>query len=426
MAKRHADVWWHEQLVGYLREDQRGLIHFAYAGDWLDQDGFPVSVNLPLDQGDELVPAHGFFAGLLPEGGTRQRICRAYQLDDKDDMGLLLAIGEDCAGALSILPAGQRSSRDRSEPEALDDKELIEIVRQHGTTLESVTSQPRRFSLAGAQEKLTVRTNEGRFTLANQTYPSSHILKFETHKRVCFAERMANQIATAMGLPVVPTEYATVHADQTNVPYLRIERYDRQTDHAGHLLRLHQEDALQALGEPASMKYQSDGGPSLSDIAGLVRAHLAQPARSLQQLRDWQIFNYLCGNWDGHAKNIALLYHPGESVPVLAPFYDLVAIEFLNLLTPGSYKRDMALYIGDHAEPERIGKEDWRLLARQLGMPAKPLIQRVEELGRILPDLARESLETFASEHEVSEADEQLEESIRRRCHWVLNSVLRE
>ena len=89
---------------------------------------------------------------------------------------------------------------------------------------------------------------------------------------------------------------------------------------------------LQALGLSSALKYQPDGGPSISDVAELLRAHTARPAEALAQLRVWQILNCLVGNSNCRGKNLALLYWPGQAVPALAPFYDLISIEFLNLL----------------------------------------------------------------------------------------------
>lgn len=425
MAGRQASVWWHHHRVGTLTEDQHGLIRFAYAHKWLEGNRFPVSISLPLSQGDQSMPAHDFFAGLLPEGGTRQRICRQEQLDSADDMGLLLAIGEDCAGALSILPANRSPDTEDGPPTAISDRDLVQLVRRHGQNISGLTGQPQRFSLAGAQDKMPIRREGSGYQLANRQYPSSHILKFETIRRVCFAEFMANQLARAIGLPVVDTEFLTAEAGDGTAPYLCVSRYDRHEDEAGDLWRLHQEDALQALGEPVSMKYQGQGGPALEAVANLLREHVAEPAKSITHLRDWQLFNYLCGNWDGHAKNIALLYPANDSIPVLAPFYDLVAIEFLNHVSDSPYDRHMAFYVGDQSLPERIGRAEWEQMAKRFGIPAKPLLKRLEELADILPDVTRDSLDDFTNHHGDIGVAEQFAGTIDKRCRWVLSSVLR-
>jgi serine/threonine protein kinase HipA of HipAB toxin-antitoxin module len=68
----------------------------------------------------------------------------------------------------------------------------------------------------------------------------------------------------------------------------------------------------------------------LSRGGELLRRHVQDPVRELERLRDWQITNYLFGNYDGRAKNLSILYEPTGSVPVLAPFYDTVCIELMT------------------------------------------------------------------------------------------------
>jgi serine/threonine-protein kinase HipA len=252
--------------------------------------------------------------------------------------------------------------------------------------------------------------------------PSSHILKFETLPRVCFAEFVAGDMARWIGLPVVETEF--LRADEPEaMPYLRILRYDRAPDASRRLRRLHQEDLIQALGMPGLLKYQADGGPSVRDVAQVLRDYTARPIDALERLRDWQIFNYLIGNWDGHARNLALLYEPDQPVPVLAPFYDLVAIEFFNLIRPGDWARDMALFIGRHRIPEQITKEDWEVFASDLGMPPKRLLARLEQLANERPGQVRRARQGFAEHFGDEPVYDYLEESVRRRCHWTLGSV---
>ena len=205
--------------------------------------------------------------------------------------------------------------------------------------------------------------------------------------------------------------------------YFCIERYDRERDASGNLIRLHQEDLLQAIGESTIFKYQHDGGPSIKDVAEVLRENTAWPINALSHLRDWQIFNYLIGNWDGHGKNLALLYAPDQAVPILAPFYDLVAIEFLNLVRPGPWSRDMSFFIGEHYMPEQITRADWVAFAKDLGMPPKRLLERLEELAAYLPEVAGNAHQAFTETHGDELVYDRLKESVSRRCRWTLNSV---
>lgn len=423
MTDRHGAVWYRDRQVGRLRENADRILRFAYDDEWLATGGFPISIHLPLSLGDEEVDAHAFFEGLLPEGRVRQRICRQRGIAPEDDARLLFAIGEDCAGALSVLPAGVTPDVEPEPAKNLTSEQVDRLIQTLGAEAAAVIGENQRFSLAGAQEKQPVILRADSFALPDRANPSSHILKFETVPRVCFAEFIANDMARRIGLPVAKTEFRQSGESDEAVPYLLIERYDREQDTHGQLGRLHQEDVLQALGVPTVLKYQRDGGPSIGSVAELLRAHTARPVEALARLRDWQIFNCLTGNWDGHGKNLALIYAPDEAVPTLAPFYDLVAIEFLNLLRPGTWSRDMAFAIGEHDMPERITRTDWETFARDLGMPPKRLLGRLEELASQMHDVARSARQAFAKAHGDKDIYDSLEESVRRRCRWTLNSA---
>ncbi len=423
MTSRHGTVWYGDRCVGSLREGDDRLLYFAYDVGWLDEGGFPISVRLPLSNAEREVEAHAFFEGLLPEGRVRQRICRKLGVDFNDDAGLLFAIGEDCAGALSVLPSGVVPGGGSEAPAALTARQLERLVRSAGADADAVTEGRQRFSLAGAQEKQPVIFYGGDFALPDRAHPSSHILKFETVPRVCVAEFFAIDMARRLDVPVVETEFLRYGKSGEGAPYLLIKRFDRMRGASGEFVRLHQEDVLQALGGTTALKYQQDGGPSIQDVAVLLREHTARPVEALARLRDWQMINYLVGNWDGHAKNLALLYLPGQAVPAFAPFYDIVAIEFLNLVRPGTWSRDMGFAVGGHYEPERVTRADWERFAQDLGMPPKRLLARLEELATRLPEMARSARAAFAEVHGDEPVYDQLEGSVRRRCGWTLKSV---
>jgi len=420
MTARHGVVWYEDQRVGHLREDRNRGLRFAYDADWLGGQRFPISIGLPLSNADAEVDAHSFFEGLLPEGRVRQRICRQHGLDVEDDTGLLLAIGEDCAGALSILPTDSRRGSAPRSAQRLTSDDIERLADSHGTRT-PVSGTRQRFSLAGAQEKQTVIYADDRYSLPDRGNPSSHILKFETIPRVCFSEYLANRTAHRAGLCVVDTEFLVTESRAT--PYLRIERFDRIADNQQRRHRVHQEDLLQALRLPTMLKYESEGGPAIKAIADILREHTDQPVEAIERLRDWQIFNYLIGNWDGHAKNLALLYQAGHRAPVLAPFYDLVSIEFFNRVRPGDFARELAFKIGGESIPERITRPEWQEFAGQLGVPPKPLLNRLDELANALPKLVHDERKEFAKQFGDQTVYEQLERAVRNRCRWTLNTV---
>jgi serine/threonine-protein kinase HipA len=317
------------------------------------------------------------------------------------------------------VPAAARDQPEAETSIPISEDDLGRLVDSRGQILPGAAER-QRFSLAGAQDKMAVRIEEGRMYLATWSTPSSHILKFETQRWVCFAEFAANDLARRLGLPVSRQTYRK--RDDPATPYLEVTRYDRRADSEGQLRRLHQEDITQAMGLSSAAKYEEQGGPGLAAVSSLLRARSADPVKDIANLRDWQLFNYLVGNSDGHAKNLALLYAPESAIPTLAPFYDLVCIEFLNRLG-FRYDRRLAFLIGESSLPERVTRDDWSAHARVIGVPPRVLLQRLQDMACQLPELAGATRASFSEQFGDNQAYDGLQESIADRCSWTLRSV---
>jgi len=78
--------------------------------------------------------------------------------------------------------------------------------------------------------------------------------------------------------------------------------YDRLVTADG-LVRLHQEVFCQASGRSSSSKYEHESGPTFAECLQLVKEYSTQPLSDIPRLIQWQVFNYLVGNSDAHAKN---------------------------------------------------------------------------------------------------------------------------
>jgi serine/threonine-protein kinase HipA len=275
---------------------------------------------------DALLP---FFDGLLPEDATRLRLARRLRLDVNDVFGFLREIGRDCAGALSVVPAGMDlSAEERDEVEWLDDRALAITIAELGER--PLADEPReniRISLAGVQDKMAVVLEGERIGLPRGLTPSTHILKPSSREqqrgRLRYPALVPNEtfcveLARRSGLtaPAVAIRFVDGEA------FLLIERYDR-VRHDGRVTRLHQEDFCQALGVRSLQKYEADGGPGIDRYVELLRRWSANVASDVDELIDRIGFNYLIGNADGHAKNFSLLY--ATDGIRLAPAYDLVS-----------------------------------------------------------------------------------------------------
>ena len=241
-------VWINHRLVGRLWQNVAGLIGFQYDEGWLSSGGFVLSKSLPM-QVSKFEPesklAHLFFANLLPEGLARDRLVRDLKIVDAD-FELLRAIGGECAGACSILNEHQQPVAENTYFR-LSENDLENLVTSQGRVHTFDHDYHPRSSLAGAQHKCPLRIAEGEYWLPLDHSPTSHLLKFELsdYRNVPAYETFTTLLARNVGLPVCKVELKTI--SDTN--YVVIERYDRKYDDQGQLMRLHQEDFCQALGQ---------------------------------------------------------------------------------------------------------------------------------------------------------------------------------
>ena len=89
-------------------------------------------------------------------------------------------------------------------------------------------------------------------------------------------------------------------------------------------LWLPQEDFCQVMGVPSHLKYESDGGPGLSDIAGVLKGS-AQAEKDLTTLLTTQLLFWMLAAPDGHAKNFSIRVLP-QGRYQLTPLYDVMSI----------------------------------------------------------------------------------------------------
>jgi len=314
-------VYWSGRLVGELTRDAARL-GFRYDGGYRALSGaLPLSRLLPLREAAFNDPAtRVFFANLLPEGEIRRQVARQLGVSLENVFALLEGIGGDCAGAVSLLRPGELpGSSGHYRPISPEDlsRELATLPTHPLLAGEEGV----RLSLAGAQNKLPLYVEDGKFFVPEGNAPSSHILKtaIERLEDTVVNEAFCMNLAQRVGLPVPKAEAIDIAGQQV---YL-IERYDRTRLSSGSIERLHQEDFCQALGVIPEMKYEQEGGPGFAACFRLVQQWSAEPILDSLNLLRWALFNFLIGNADAHAKNLSFLYRAGTVR--LAPFYDLLS-----------------------------------------------------------------------------------------------------
>ena len=373
------EVWLLSQRAGTLWLKD-GELQFQYGALWLEQpQAIALSQSLPLQAepfGDRA--CRPFFAGLLPEGQLRQRIAQQCQISRSNDFGLLVVIGGDCAGAVSLVVGDQVAAPDAVE--WLEQDQLIALLDDLPQRPMLAQRDGLRLSLAGAQDKLPVVFDGARIGLPLGSTASTHILKpaIAAVEGSVINEAFCMALGKAMGLQVADAEILAAGDRQV----LLVRRYDRRRGDGERWLRLHQEDFCQALGIQPELKYQNEGGPDLTACFGLLRRATRPSAPQVIRLLDAVAFNALIGNHDAHAKNFSLLYT--ERTPTLAPLYDLLCTAVYPTLTA-----KMAMKLGSKYRFSEVQSRHWEKFAEAAGLSWAQTRKRVTRMAAQLPSMAR-------------------------------------
>lgn len=420
---KQLEVWLLGKHIGTLVQIE-GRLSFSYATDRLEKnttkdgsggDTIPLSQSLPLraEPFDDRA-ARPYFAGLLPEGAKLGLIAHVLHVSRKNDFGLLGGIGGECAGAVTLLEAGQNpeTTDSASKVRWLDGAQLLRLLDEMPKRPMLAGEDGIRLSLAGAQDKLPVVAESNRIGVPLQGTPSSHIIKppITGVEGSVFNEGFCMRLAAALKLDVAR---ASIHgiSDQR---FLLVERYDRQLvkqDKAGQiqLQRLHQEDFCQALGVAPETKYQNEGGPDLTQAFDLVRRATRPSAPNTLRLLDFVIFNALIGNHDAHAKNFSLLYTPQSAV--LAPMYDALSTAVYPDLSD-----KMAMKIGSKYKFADVQARHWEQFALAAALSPAQVKKRVLDIAKRLPDLAHTLQTTMDAEGNIHPVLGQIVTLITQRC----------
>jgi serine/threonine-protein kinase HipA len=366
-------VWLYGDHVATIERDRSGP-RLRYTDAVLERYalGTPL-LTLALPVTERRYPSgvvQSFLDGLLPEGEPRKAIARGVGVPDGDTLGLIRALGRDCAGAVVIQPAYDppppTATTTTAEPLTTDEIE---------TLLRDLPSAPLgvggrvRISLAGIQEKLVLtRMPDGRWGRPVDGTPSTHILKPEiaAYPFTVENEAFCMRVAKHLGLDVASVETTAIAGRKLIV----VERYDRDVVTDGSVQRIHQEDFCQALGIGPDRKYQENRGPSLATMAGVLATVASQD--SLDRLLAAVVVNVLLGNGDAHAKNFSLL-HDQSGALRMSPLYDL-----LCTLHYGDNR--LAMYIDDVRRTDRVTGDRIVTEATRWGMGRAPVTNTINDL----------------------------------------------
>ena len=398
--------------VGTLTRSENAALNFQYRSDFLlSTNAMPISLSLPL--GDESIAetlTRSFFNNLLQErDAPLQDIMERENITRDDLAGLLFHLGKDCAGAISVLPAGAPATkvpgRFETDYEPISDQRLIEIVE----ALQSRGRPPDGLQdpspLAGVQSKisLTILPNgQAALPKVGTGAPTTHIIKVPSRQNTSDAK----QEAAALNLSqICGLETAKASVEKIGeIDVLMASRFDRTLNEQGQIIRLHQEDFAQALGLPPSLKYERNGNVGRRFDVPAIKTVLDQtidPAISRLEFIKLTVFDLLIGNSDGHAKNHALLYRT-RNRPELSPRYDLLPTRMDPNLTD-----ELPYSIGAATKIDEITKAEFSKFLRNLGVTSRGAQARITSeiatpmartLSQLLTVIQRDGLKGLADQ----------------------------
>lgn len=388
-------VFLNGRLVGHLRRESNGAIDFQYAADWLSwQYAFPISLSLPLRE-DRYIgdPVIAVFDNLLPDNDQiRKHLAARTRADGVDAFSLLSTVGRDCVGALQFLPESEPSAPSQViTGRELTNDEISSLLTNLTQAPLGVTSETEfRISLAGAQEKTALLWWNEKWHIPHGTTPTTHIFKPAIGKLsngIDLSDSVENEylcleLARALGLPCAHATIKTFGPQNVLV----VERFDRRWTRDGRLLRLAQEDCCQALSVPPTRKYESDGGPGIAQLVELLKAS-DDPETDQRLFLKSQIFFWLIGATDGHAKNFSLTLLPGGRFR-LTPLYDIMSAQ--PYVTAGQirhkqYKLAMALGHNRHYVVDQILPRHFEQTAAIAGVGKNLVTTALAEIADTLP-----------------------------------------
>lgn len=357
-------LWMNGAFVGTWRVHPHAGDTLEYALEWqASEQGRPLSLSLPfmpgksMHRGDKV---RHYFENLLPDSkDIRDRLARRYKTGSTDAFKLLTEVGQDCVGALQLLPEGVvPAGVSPVQATALTVSEVADLLRKTTTPAmlgRDAENNDFRISIAGAQEKTALLYANGKWCVPHGQTPTTHILKLPLGliggMKLDMRDSIENEwlcalILRAYGLPVANCE--PVQFEDMKV--LAVERFDRawwqSPEGDSRLVRLPQEDMCQACGISPAAKYENEGGPGIDRIMDFLAGSINPDADRRTFFQAQLIFWMLCAT-DGHAKNFSIFVRPGGRYQ-LTPLYDVLSAypvlgEGPSKLSPFNAKMAMAV-----------------------------------------------------------------------------------
>lgn len=422
------EVLLENNLAGWLtHEPATNQFSFTYAPTWIKGHyHYPLSPQLPLNPDPTQAPAlhsaivRQFFENLLPEGRALDEAAAASGVAKSNLVGLMIALGRETSGALSLRLDQADRTPDAASETRLETKrlltpgELSKRMRERPYEPFSVWDGRVRLSIAGYQDKIAVYEESGEWYLVEGDRLASTVILKPEPVNSNLAGLVSNEffcmrLAESVGLGVAEAELVKVPE-----PVLAVQRFDRLRE-PSQVHRLHVIDGCQALGLAPALKYERPygNGPDVRHIrdgASFPRLFeftnaCSRPAADRLRLLRWAIFQVLIGNTDAHAKNVSFFcVFTGIG---MAPAYDLVCTLAFN---DKSLDDTYAMAIGDAFHEKELTAFEWANFAASCKLRSQFVATELKRMLALLTEklavVAKQCIEEGADPEVVERVSE--------------------
>ncbi|WP_066152717.1 HipA domain-containing protein [Aliarcobacter cryaerophilus] len=352
--KHNINIFCNNEKVGIIEIDlNSNNVELIYDENWKNI-GFELSPHLKFDKSIDSNSIKKFVNNLLPEGNGLDAISIILQISKANKFGLLEAIGNETAGALTFSPdniivTNFREISNEELTERIINKENINITLWDGKV---------RLSLSGVQDKLPlVVLKDNKYGIGEGKIASTHILKFEKKDDIHLVlnEYFCMKLAKLCGLNVAEVEIRKFGTQNV----LFVKRFDREffeiDDNSFEISKRHIIDGCQLLNLDVNMKYEKvytdyRGDANFKNLFESSKLKTNKILTKLNLLK-WTLFNLCINNFDAHAKNISFFVN--KNGLELTPLYDLVNIDMYP-----QFHNNFAMAFGDEFDSKKIGIYD--------------------------------------------------------------------
>lgn len=408
------NIFCNNKSVGSIEIDlNTNDAQLIYDENW-KKVGFELSPHLKFDGIINSESIKKFVNNLLPEGKGLDFISELLQISKSNKFGLIEAIGNETAGAITFSPNSQITTSFRE----ISNEELTQRIKNRDTVNIIIWDEKPRLSVAGVQDKLPLVVLENnKYGIGEGSVASTHILKFDKKEEIHLVlnEYFCMKLAKLCGLDVAEVEIRKF--DNQNV--LFVKRFDRELlikeDNSFEVIKKHIIDGCQLLDLDVNMKYERAyeevrGKANFQNLFEHSKLSTNKILTKLNLLK-WVIFNLCINNYDAHGKNISFFID--KKGLKLAPLYDLVNIDMYP-----QFHNNFAMAFGDEFNSKKIGTFDMvgfcvhtdiqpRLIKNEFSQIVTNIYKNIE--------IIKDEMVGFCDNDEL-EFIEQLKENILETC----------